>query len=195
MTEQVIKRGLLQTFNSATYTASVLIIEATSYVLANVPVATSVDGTSALIGANCAVLFLDAQNPSDAVILAIYGVTPVPAPARVVFVTPFIQLNNVAINSGVTNTYTLTGVTSGLPVGITGVLCRAYFGSATVGAWAAIAPHGGTIGNYFVLGNQQIANQSMNGNALLPLDSSGQIDVKANLGNCTITLYTYGYTT
>src|SRR5262245_8825497 len=80
MTHQIIKRGLLQSFDPSSYTATVLILEATSYSLAGVPIATSVDGTSALAGAPCAVLFFDEQNTDDAVVLAIYGKAPSPSP-------------------------------------------------------------------------------------------------------------------
>lgn len=155
--------------------------------------ASNVDGTSAIVGASCVVLFLDANNPNDAVILAIYGTAPSPIPGRVVFVTPFQQLNAITINAGTTNTYAVTGGSSGIPAGVRGVLCRAFFSSATVGAWVGIAPHSGIINLYFVLGNEQVASQSINGNAIVPVDGNGQIDVKANTGNCTITLYTYGY--
>jgi len=192
MTEQIIKRGILQSFSNSAYTATVLILEATSYVLNNVPIATSVDGTSALTGASCAVLFLDEQNPTDAVIIAVYGSAPGSAPGRMTFVTPYQQINGATINSGNTNTYTLTGV-GGIPAGALGVFCRAFFNSPSVGAWLGIAPHGGAPGSYFVLGNEMVANQSVNGNAVLPLDANGQIDIQANSGNCTLTLWTYGY--
>lgn len=193
MTEQLIKRGIFQSFDPIGYTASVLIIEATSYTLSGVPVATSIDGSSALSGSSCAVLFLDANNPEDAVVLAIYGAAPDHTPGRVIFVPPFLQINAVTINAGVTNTYSVTSASSGIPSSARGVLCRAFFSSATVGAWVGIAPHSGAIGSYCVLGNLQVASQSVNGNALVPLDSNGQLDVKANTGNCTVTLYTYGY--
>jgi hypothetical protein len=189
MTEQIIKRGILQSFDPSTYTATVLILEATSYVLTSVPIATSVDGTSALGGASCAVLFLDASNYTDALILAVYGTAPAPTPGRVTFISPVQQLNAVTINSGVTSTYTI----SGIPTGALGIHCRAFFSSTTVGAWVGFAPHGGNIGNYWVLGNESVASQSVNGNALLPVDANGQIDVKANTGNCVVTLWVYGY--
>src|SRR5205085_10883488 len=106
---QVIKRGLLQSFDPASYTASVLILEATSTFLTSVPVATHVDGTSAQVGAYCAVLFFDEQNLADAVVLAVYpngsqGV-PSPAPGRVVIVTPVQQINVVAIANTTTQTF------------------------------------------------------------------------------------------
>ena len=189
MTQQIMKRGILQQFHPGTCTADVLIIEATSYALSNVPIATSVDGTSAIAGASCVVLFLDAHNPTDAIILAVYGVAPNPTPGRVVFGTPTLQLNAVSIGSGVTNTYTL----SNIPAGALGVLLRGFFVSGTVGAWVGVAPHGATINTYFVLGDTQVASVSLNGNGVVPVDSSGRVDVKANNGTCNVTLYTYGY--
>ena len=71
---QAIKRGLLQSFDPVSYTASVLILEATSAYLTGVPVATHIDGTSAQVGAYCAVLFFDEQNVTDAVVLACYPI-------------------------------------------------------------------------------------------------------------------------
>ena len=57
-----IKRGLLISFDNSTYTASVLIMEATSAYLTGVPIAAHMDGTSAITNAQCAVLFFDEQN-------------------------------------------------------------------------------------------------------------------------------------
>src|SRR5689334_8779372 len=101
---QAIKRGILQSFDPTTYTASVLVLEATSAYLTGVPMATHLDGTSAQSGAYCAVLFFDEQNLADAVVLAVYpnssqGV-PSPAPGRIVMVTPALQVNAVSVSSG-----------------------------------------------------------------------------------------------
>lgn len=136
---QVIKRGILQAFNSGNYTASLLLLEATSSFLTGVPVSNAADGTSALPGALCAVLFFDEHNPQDAVVIAVFpngtqGV-PSPAPGRVTFVPSYLQVNTASIAAGVTNTYTLIGGSSGIPTGVLGVLYKAYFTSATVGAY------------------------------------------------------------
>ncbi|MEO9028315.1 MAG: hypothetical protein ABI413_05825 [Ktedonobacteraceae bacterium] len=189
-TQQAIRRGILQGFDTSTYTATVLIIEATNYVLNSVPIANSVDGTSAISGANCAVLFFDESNYTDAVIIAVYGIAPTPPPGRITFLAvPVLEVSGVVINNGVTTTFTLTGP----PAGALGVLCRAFFSSPTVGAWIGIAPHGGATGNYFVVGNEPTANLSINGNAIMPIDAAGKIDIQANTGNCTVSLYSYGY--
>jgi hypothetical protein len=192
-----IERGIFQSFNSATYTATVLLLEATSATLTNVPIATHIDGTSAQVGALCAVLFFDEQNYSDAVIIAIYpnsslGV-PTPPPGRVVFVTGYQQVNAAALTSGSTYTYTLTGA-GGIPSGALGVIYKAYFTSPSVGASMTLCPHGAADNNaYGSIGNIQVANQYANTTGVLQVDASGKIDVKPTGGNATFTLYTHGY--
>jgi hypothetical protein len=194
---QVIKRGLLISFNSANYTANVLIMEATSAYLTGVPIAAHMDGTSAIVNAQCAVLFFDEQNSNDAVIVAIYPDStegyPSPPPGRTTFVSGFQQINASVINSGNTSTFTLAG-SGGIPTGALGVIYKAFFTSATVGAYIQLAPHAASdITAYASIGNIQVANASVNGCGTLQLDSSGKIDIKANTGNCTVTLYTHGY--
>lgn len=195
---QSIKRGILTGFDKNSYTASVLLLEATSCALSNVPIATHIDGTSAQIGDLCALLFFSDSNYSDAVILAIYpngasGI-PSPAPGRITFVTGYQQLTASSINSGVTSTFTLTGGSSGIPAGALGVLCKAYFSSPTAGAFLHLAPHGASdITTYMTLGNIQVASSFVYGGGLLAVDAQGKIDIKANVGNCTVWLTTYGY--
>lgn len=194
--KQVIKRGILAAFHPATYTADILIMEATSCYLQGMPVACHMDGTSAQVNAMCAVLFFDEQNPADAVVLAVYpngsqGI-PVPAPGRLVLITGYQQFANQVITSGTVYTATMAG-NGGIPFGAIAVLVAAYFTSPSANAYVQVAPHGGAIGNYFTLGNLAVANGFINGNAILPLDSQGRIDVKANNGNCTVTLATQGY--
>ena len=61
---QLIKRGILQSFDNTTYTATVLLLEATSMVLASVPCSTSLDGTSAQSRCDvCSAFFRRAQPP------------------------------------------------------------------------------------------------------------------------------------
>jgi len=195
---EIIKRGILISFNPATYTANILILEATSAFLQGIPVACHLDGTSAQVNSLCAVLFFDEQNYTDAVVLAVYpngsqGV-PVPTPGRLVFVSGYQQFLNQSINAGSVSTFTLTGGTSGIPLGALGVLYKAFFTSATVGAYIQLAPHAASdITAYASIGNLAIANGFVNGTGLLQLDASGRVDVKANTGTCTVTLYTYGY--
>jgi hypothetical protein len=191
---QVIKRGLLQSFDPTTYTASVLILEATSTFLSRVPMATHLDGTSAQVGAYCAVLFFDEQNLADAVVLAVYpnsnqGV-PSPAPGRVVMVTPVQQVNAVAITNNTTQTFTMG---TNIPAGAKAVLFKAYFTSPAVGSFIQIAPHGGDLTDNATIGNLAVANGYVDGTGIVAVDSNGSIDIKANGGSCTVTLYTYGY--
>ena len=188
-TQQAIKRGILQSFNVSTYTANVLIVEATNYVLASVPIATSIDSSSAIVGAACAVLFFDESNYTDAVIIAIYGSTPSPAPGRVIFATPVQQINSSTINSGITSTYTM----SSMPSGILGIIYRLTMFTSTAGAFIYAGPHGATLSNYIELDNPGVAGANVGISGLLPVDANAKIDIQANGGNCTVTLYSYGY--
>ena len=194
---QALKRGILQSFNPTSYTGSVLLLEAGSFALQNVPVATHIDGTSAQVGSLCAVLFFDEQNQSDAVVIACYpngtqGV-PTPSPGRLTFVTPYQQLSAVVIGAGVTATYGITGGASGIPAGALGILFKAYFSAAAVPAHIDIAPHGGNLSATWSLGDVQAVGNILNGGGLVPVDASGQIDIRANGGACTVNLWTYGY--
>ncbi|HEY0756886.1 MAG TPA: hypothetical protein VGD98_23235 [Ktedonobacteraceae bacterium] len=190
-TQQAIRRGILQSFDNNSYTGTVLIIEATNYVLSTVPVATTLDGTSALEGAACVVLFFDESNHSDAVIIAVYGTTPSGFPGRTVMASSTQKLNAQVINAGVTGTFTLTG--GNIPLGAQAVIYSAQFSSPTSAAFLQLAPHSALIGGYASIGNLSAANATMRGNGIIGLDPSGQIDIKANTGNCTVSLWTYGY--
>jgi hypothetical protein len=194
--KQVIKRGILAAFHPASYTADLLIMEATSSYLQGIPVACHMDGTSAQVNAMCAVLFFDEQNPADAVVLAIYpngaqGI-PTPAPGRIVITSPNHLVSGLNINSGVTSSVTVGGH-GGIPFGAYAVLLSAYFTSPSANAYVQFAPHGGSVGSYFTMGNLYAAGGFINGTAMLPLDSSGAMDICANNGNCTVDVYTYGY--
>lgn len=192
-----IKRGILQAFDASSYTATVQLLEATSYALSGVPVANSMDSSSAIAGALCAVLFFNDNNPQDAVVIAVFDsaghAIPAPPAGRLTFVTSHLQINGDTIATGATNTYSIAGGSSGIPDGARGVLFKAYFTSTSAGAYIELAPHGGSINAYATIGNLPTAGGFLNGTGLLALDSTGKIDIKANIGNCTVTLYTYGY--
>lgn len=192
-----IKRGILQTFDPASYTASVLLFEATNYVLTGVPVANTFESSAAIPGSLCALLFFDDHNPQDAVLLATFnnGATgfPAPSPGRVTFVSGYQQVSGSVISANTVQTFTLIGSSPGIPTGTLGVLYKAYFSSTTVGAYIQLVPHGADITAYASIGNIITANSTLNGTGLLPLDGAGRIDIKANVGSCTVTLYTYGY--
>jgi hypothetical protein len=190
-----IKRGILQAFQASTWTASVLLPEATSTYLQGIPVNTALDAASAVAGANCAVLFFDEHNPQDAVVLAAYpnGTQGIPQGTNgVFFVTGYQQINAASIPSGTTQSFTLAG-SGGIPSGAKGVIYKVYFGSPSSGVYLQLAPHGGTTGNYDSLGNTTGTSQTINGMGVLQVDSNGMIDIKANGGDCTVTLYTHGY--
>lgn len=188
-TQQTIRRGILQRFDISTSTASVLIVEATNYVLSNVPIATSIDTSSAIAGAPCAVLFFDECNHTDAVILAVYGLAPSPSPGRVIFTTPIRQINAQTINNGVTSAFTMNG----LPAGILGIVYRLTMSTSTAGAFLYAGPHGATLSNYAELDNPGMAGAIVTISGILPVDTSGKIDVHANGGTCVVTLFTFGY--
>lgn len=192
------KRGIIQAFSPATYTASVLLFEATSSFLIGVPVANTVDSTSALAGALCAVLFFDEHNPQDAVVLATFpngsSGLPTPPPGRVVFVPGYQQLNAVNIVPGSPLTALLSGALSGIPAGSLGALCQVSFTSATAGCSLALAPAGvSSPGNYAALGNLPVAHATLTSTGILPMNGNGQITIQASGGTCSVSLFTYGY--
>ncbi|HCI79001.1 MAG TPA: hypothetical protein DHW02_04860 [Ktedonobacter sp.] len=194
MLTSVIKRGILQSFDPTTYTASVLFFEATSFALTGIAMANHIDGTSAIIGALCAVLFFDEHNPQDAVIIATFASIPSPPPGRVTFMTGYQQIYDVVIAAGNVQAFSLIGGSSNIPTGVLGVLYKAFFTSAMVGAYIQLAPHGASdITAYASIGNIATANSYIDGVGILAVDASGNIDIKANAGSCTVTLYTYGY--
>ncbi len=193
---QIIKRGLLQSFDASTYTASVLILEATSFSVSGIPVSTSVLASTAIAGAFCAVLFFDETNSNDAVVLACYpnGSNGVPSGSisgTITFVTPAAGNSNFLVNAGNTTTINLFG--NGIPNGAKAVLVQVFFTSPTANSRIYLAPHNGTLADYIVLGNLYAANATIFTTGILPLDVNGQADVNANGGNCTITVITYGY--
>lgn len=167
-----------------------LILEATNYVLQNVPIATSADGTSALAGAACAVLFFDESNYTDGVIIAIYGAAPNPTPGRVVLSAPEQEINASLINSGSISAFTMG---SNIPAEALGVLYKVSFTSPTSAAYLQIAPHGSNIADYAEHGNLYAANATHRAAGIVPVDVNNSIDIKANTGNCTVSLWTYGY--
>jgi hypothetical protein len=193
---QSIKRGILQAFYPATYTADCLLLEATSNFLSGVPISTSVDAATAIAGAYCAVLFFDEHNPADAVIIAVYpngsqGVPVAVANGLITFVTPAAGNSNFVVNAGASTTITLYG--SGIPATAKAVLVQVVYSSTAANARLYLAPHGGNISDYLIIGNAYAAGENIYGVGILPVDSNGQVDVFASGGNCTITVITYGY--
>jgi hypothetical protein len=196
MGDQAIKCGILNSFDNTTYTCSVMVLEATSTLLTGVPIATHIDGTSAIIGNLCAVLFFDEQNTTDAAVIAMFpngnaGI-PTPPPGRTVFVTGAHPISGVTITANTVQTFTLTG-SGGIPAGALGIVFKAYYTSATVGAYIQIYPHSASAAFYANVGGTQVANQLVFGNGIVQVDASGKVDIRAAIGDCTVDLYTYGY--
>jgi len=70
----MIKKGIIKSFDSATYKATVQIAGSLSVWLEGIPVSVSIPATEMVVGRTCAVLFLDESNPNDAIVTAVYGV-------------------------------------------------------------------------------------------------------------------------
>lgn len=68
----MVKKGLLKSFDSGTYTATVQIAGSLSVWLDNVPVSRGIPTGEMVTGRNVAVIFLDPGNPSDAVLVAVW---------------------------------------------------------------------------------------------------------------------------
>ena len=68
----MIKRGILKSFDSGTYTASVQIAGSLSVWLDDVPVSRGIPTSEMITGRNVAVIFLDPGNPSGSVVVAVW---------------------------------------------------------------------------------------------------------------------------
>ena len=68
----MIKKGVLRSFNSDTYLATVQIAGSLSVWLENIPTSRAIPASEMISGRNVAVLFHDAGNPSDCVVIAVW---------------------------------------------------------------------------------------------------------------------------
>jgi len=68
----MIKKGILKSFDSNTYLATVQIAGSLSVWLENVPTSRAITSADMVSGRNVAVLFIDPSNFSDAVIIAVW---------------------------------------------------------------------------------------------------------------------------
>jgi hypothetical protein len=68
----MIKKGILKSFDSGTYLATVQIAGSLSVWLENIPTSRAIPSSEIVSGRNVAVLFQDASNPSDAVVIAVW---------------------------------------------------------------------------------------------------------------------------
>ena len=66
-------KATIRSFNADAYTATVQISGSLATWLDGVPVARNIAARHLTAGRACAVVFFDASNPADAVVLAVYG--------------------------------------------------------------------------------------------------------------------------
>ncbi len=66
------KKGVIKSFSSSTYKATVQVAGSLSVWLENVPVARNIPSAEMVPGRNCTILFFDPTNPQDAVVVAVY---------------------------------------------------------------------------------------------------------------------------
>ena len=68
-----IRRGVLRSFDSGAYTATIQIAGSLSVWLQDVPVARNIPSAEMVAGRSCAVILFDSSNPKDGVVVAVYG--------------------------------------------------------------------------------------------------------------------------
>lgn len=68
-----IHKAAIRAFDAGAHTATVQITGSLATWLDGVPVARNIPAAEVTAGRHCAVLFFDPANPSDAVVLAVYG--------------------------------------------------------------------------------------------------------------------------
>lgn len=66
------KKGQLKSFDSVNYKATVQIAGSLPVWLDGVPVARNIPAAEMVAGRQCALIFFDEANPSDAVLIAVY---------------------------------------------------------------------------------------------------------------------------
>jgi hypothetical protein len=69
----MIKKAILKSWYSGTYEATIQISGSAKAYLEGVKVARNIPSAEMVPGRNLTVLFLDRNNPSDAVVIAVYG--------------------------------------------------------------------------------------------------------------------------
>ena len=68
----IIEKAVLKTFNSADYTADILISGSFKTLMKNVAVARNITSTAMISGRNIAILFYNGYHSRDAVVIAVY---------------------------------------------------------------------------------------------------------------------------
>lgn len=74
MDSVVIRRGIIQAFDQANWTATVRVLPSQGNYLPGVQVAKHLLASEIVAGDHCAVLFFNELNPDDAVVIAVYGI-------------------------------------------------------------------------------------------------------------------------
>ena len=67
-----IRHGLIKSFDSGTYKATVQVAGSLSVWLQGVPVARNIPSAEMVAGRSCALLLFDEANPNDAVVAAVW---------------------------------------------------------------------------------------------------------------------------
>jgi hypothetical protein len=67
------RKGVVKAFDAGTYKATVQVAGSLSVWLAGVAVARNIASAEMVAGRSCAVLFFDAANPQDAVVVAVWA--------------------------------------------------------------------------------------------------------------------------
>lgn len=109
--------------------------------------------------------------------------------------TQFQLTTNPTLNSGSTNTYTVTGGSTGVPTSAIAVILQIGIFANTAGGYVSIAPHGASMsaGGFVAALTGAVASQYTTGQFTVPV-ASGQIDVKANSSNIVLqSWYIIGY--
>lgn len=107
--------------------------------------------------------------------------------------TPYQLTTNPTLNSGNTNTYPVTGGSTGVPSGAVAVLLAMGIFANTANGYITMAPHGGSLADGPYPSITGIGTAYTRGSCICPV-SGGQIDVKANGSNIVLqSWYIYGY--
>ena len=68
----MIRKGIIKAFNGETYTATVQEAGSLSVWLEGIAVARNIPEAEMIVGRNCALVFFTSDNPSDAVLIAVF---------------------------------------------------------------------------------------------------------------------------
>lgn len=125
-------------------------------------------------------------------------ITPAGQLRNVTFLATQYQLTtNPTLNNGSTNTYTVTGGSTGVPTGAYAVILQIGIFANTAGGYITIAPHGASMSAGGFVAGLTGGGSSGTGYTLAQVivpHSGGQIDVKANASNIVLqSWYIIGY--